>query len=100
MSRVLGAVVSIGEGLVLGEDETVNASIVVEIAYCEAAADSCNLPDRSGLIGDVDQLESAIRGPVRVKPGGHRVGIIRPVVVHVAIGDQHIKAATITDVGQ
>ena len=58
----------VGDGVVLGQDHGIDATVVVEVAGGQAAADAQDSPGRAGLRGDVDQ--PAVR-PVFIEPAGH-----------------------------
>ena len=62
----------IGQRLVLGEDQRIDAAVVVEVAGGQAATDALDLPALTRLVGDID--EPAVR-PIFVEPAGHGVRI-------------------------
>ena len=92
VARVIGLVVEIGKGLVLTHDQKIGAAVVIEIARCQAATETRYFPRRPGLVRNINQSTS---GPPLVKSGRHRVGIHRPKVIHVAVGDHDVGPAVV-----
>ena len=85
----------VGQGLVVRQDQHVQPTVIVEIADCQAAAHPRDRPGDTGPVGDIGQ---AAVDAADQELCGHLVRVIRPQVVHVAVGRGQVEPTVIVGV--
>jgi hypothetical protein len=87
-----GPIAEQGEQKVLGDEQQVDAAVVVQVAGRQSAPQPRDLPGRPGTVRDVDEPP---RGVTQEELRGHRVGVGGTAVFDVAVGLRQVEAAVV-----